>query len=932
MKEVIYFFIIYFLSFGLLGQSPIFREVPLSINDEFNSFHIDSLGFLWAASDKAIYKYDGFNIDIHFQTEEEIVIKGFDEDRNGNFIFSTSNGELFELNPFNYNYRLLSSDERKPVTYIQCDDFDLKCLLVSYGNGVRLKFGKIDTFLTTDNMLPSNEVYEALFLDGEIWLATDQGLQKIRVIGEKLESRIYNKNDGFSDVVFTNLEDQQKDLWISTFNQSIEKLLLSSKVEKHTLSQISRVNDLVVDKNAVFVCTTSGLYTLLGDSLVQIYPEEGESFVNTMIADEEGNIWISDKEHHLVLGERLFQRLDPKINNIQAISYFNNNLIVGSDQGLFLKSGPGYDQLLDANITAIEHNDEPYLWVGTFSKGVFIFNDHYEMIAHISEWDGFPGQSILSIEPYEKGALVSSLTGLKGFSIDKNDQQTIITTNEDYDKIEKEGYVYQSLFLDEKIYFATDRQGLKIYDGGEVKTLDINEKGSKIGSVYSMAIDRKRRIWLSTSEEGLVYVNSDSTIHNIDHKVSNDEYTSIITLKDSTFLLIRAGSVDWYDPDSGNFLFFDNELGIANEAAYLNNYTVRGSNIYFVHDQFIYDFNYEFIQKKSPSVLLEKVLVNLVEVKDETIFHQEENNVQFNFIGSWLSDPSKLTYRYKLEGFDTEWRETGDRVVAYPKLEPGTYNFSVIAGIEGSYSGDPALASFKFEIKRYFYNTLWFWGLLILLLFSLVSYLISLRRKQQLQNAEIKQKHVESQLESLKSQLNPHFLFNSFNTLIGLIEEDQKDSSLSFVENLTDFYRLILEHGKQKLVPFDEEIKLVKLFVDLLNERFHGGIILKTPDKTCHSLVPPLTLQLLVENAVKHNEVGNSGGLEITFSIKNQYISIKNNRKPKQYPVKSSGSGLSNIKKRYLLLNTKSVKVKETEQYFEVLLPFIFAKDQLKSS
>ncbi|MBK8633030.1 MAG: histidine kinase [Saprospiraceae bacterium] len=183
-------------------------------------------------------------------------------------------------------------------------------------------------------------------------------------------------------------------------------------------------------------------------------------------------------------------------------------------------------------------------------------------------------------------------------------------------------------------------------------------------------------------------------------------------------------------------------------------------------------------------------------------------------------------------------------------------------------------------------------------------------------------------MENLKSQLNPHFLFNSFNTLDGLIEEDNKDRSLSFVENLTAFYRLVLEHGKSKLVSFDDELKLVSLYVNLLNERFEDSIVLEVQDTCADCKIPPLVLQILAENAVKHNEFNGQNILTIKIYRSENWICVSNNRRPKQYPVASSKSGLENIMQRYRLISNQEIVIEPSDLEFIVKLPIIYKESE----
>ncbi len=183
--------------------------------------------------------------------------------------------------------------------------------------------------------------------------------------------------------------------------------------------------------------------------------------------------------------------------------------------------------------------------------------------------------------------------------------------------------------------------------------------------------------------------------------------------------------------------------------------------------------------------------------------------------------------------------------------------------------------------------------------------------------------NAESELIYMRNQLNPHFLFNSFNSLIGMMEEGKHEAGAKMVEDLSDFYRIILDYGKRNLVSIEEEFQMVSLFVDIINQRFDDNIHLTISDISDKIELPPLTLQLLIENAIKHNEFNDENPLYISIGVRDNQIFIKNNRRRKNYKVKSTGNGLLNINKRFELLINKSIVINDNEQYFEVLLPII---------
>lgn len=181
-----------------------------------------------------------------------------------------------------------------------------------------------------------------------------------------------------------------------------------------------------------------------------------------------------------------------------------------------------------------------------------------------------------------------------------------------------------------------------------------------------------------------------------------------------------------------------------------------------------------------------------------------------------------------------------------------------------------------------------------------------------------------AKFDALKNQLDPHFLFNSLNVLTSLIEENP-DSAQKFTTALSKVYRYVLEQKNKELVTVDEELNFARTYMSLLKMRFEDSIIFEIPDKASNpeSKVVPLSLQLLLENAVKHNMVTSSKPLHIKIYEDGNHLVVMNNLQPKQIVKKSSGVGLENIKQRYQLLTERKVYINQREKDFAVAIPML---------
>ncbi len=190
-----------------------------------------------------------------------------------------------------------------------------------------------------------------------------------------------------------------------------------------------------------------------------------------------------------------------------------------------------------------------------------------------------------------------------------------------------------------------------------------------------------------------------------------------------------------------------------------------------------------------------------------------------------------------------------------------------------------------------------------------------------------------AKFDALKNQLDPHFLFNSLNVLTSLIEENP-EAATRFTTALSKVYRYVLEQKNKELVTLEEELKFAELYMSLLAVRFEDSIVFTLPSnlEDPQAKVVPLSLQLLLENAVKHNQVMPSKKLHITISEVNGNLVVTNNSQPKQVLKESTGFGLRNIKDRYALLTKRAVIVNQNAKEFSISIPILTEKIEIMNT
>lgn len=194
-----------------------------------------------------------------------------------------------------------------------------------------------------------------------------------------------------------------------------------------------------------------------------------------------------------------------------------------------------------------------------------------------------------------------------------------------------------------------------------------------------------------------------------------------------------------------------------------------------------------------------------------------------------------------------------------------------------------------------------------------------------LKTAELKEVAMQAELQSLKSQLDPHFMFNNFSTLSELISEDKGKASL-FLENLSRVYRYMIVNLHKNIVTLKEELNFVQSYVYLMKIRHgeHLNIQVEIPDSELQRGIPPITLQLLIENAIKHNIATQKKPLQIAIYMNDQdNILVRNNLQKIPFPLPTTRVGLKNIESRYKILSQKLPVIIETQSCFTVQLPLL---------
>lgn len=323
---------------------------------------------------------------------------------------------------------------------------------------------------------------------------------------------------------------------------------------------------------------------------------------------------------------------------------------------------------------------------------------------------------------------------------------------------------------------------------------------------------------------------------------------------------------------------------------------------------------------------------------EETTLHElylspDKTSFSFQFTALNYKNPNYTYFAYKLDGFEDEWHYTTSYQVSYSNMPAGEYTFLLKASDSKTNWENIPAKEVKVYLDEFFYKTLWFKSLVLLLIAGLVLRFYQYRTSQQRQLYELKAKtqalekeKATAMFENLKQQLNPHFLFNSLTSLSGLIELDKNVAS-KFLNQMSVIYRYILKNADAETVSLQEEIDFVKRYINIQTTRFNEGfkVNMDIPDEYFDKKIAPVTLQNMIENAIKHNIIDKKRPLVIDIFVENNlYLVVKNNVQRKTIVETSNKKGLIQFVTLYKYLSRLPVIIDESdENIFQIKIPFI---------
>jgi ligand-binding sensor domain-containing protein len=818
------------------------RKEGLS-NDFVLSIIADTKGNLWFGTEGGANRYDG-NSFTHFTRKEGLsddVVRCMVEDKSGNLWFGTEGG----------------------LSIYDGEKFSRLILKAKFPVGVsNIQYGVL-------NLLKDNS--------SNIWF-TDRGGAVIKYDGKNFSLLIVK--EGLTQHYVTCIEQDRKgNFWLGTFSGGVKKYdgkHLTSFSEKEGLSD-KNVRCILEDKRGnLWFGTGKGVNRDGGRSITHYTVKEGltNNNIRSILEDKSGNLWFGTDDGINKYDQKSFTSFDYSYLGTVLSMWQDRsgNFWFGSWGGVYRYDGKNFSHFfLNKDIYSIAEDKEGNIWLGSFHGGVFKYDG--QRFTRFSEKEGLSNDIVLNMLADKKGHL---WFGTYGGGLTEYDGQNFIhfTTKEGL----KDNLI-ESMFEDKSgnLWLGFVNGGASKYDGKNF-TNYTEKEGLTDNNVISITEDRDGNIWLGTAfglnklakdklygDSGILF--KSYTYENGFSGVDVYGRKGIFEAKDGTIWIGAKDMLTAFHPDeeitdtippnivlTGLTLFNEN-IAWQNMLPNVNDTSVTLGNGVKVHD-----FHFDNVSK-------------WYGVPENLSLPYNNNYLTFQFVGITTQSPKQVKYKYKLEGFDENWSALTNRSEAtYGNLPHGKYTFKVKAiNGDGYWSLE---YQYSLSICPPWWHTWWAYTLFALssagIIYSIFRYRLNKIRMQH-QLAVQQHKVTELEMQALRAQMNPHFIFNSLNSINLFILENNKLQASEYLSKFSRLVRLILNNSRETFIPLEHELEALELYLELeslrFDQRFEYEIEVDSSIDTSEIKVPPLIIQPYAENAIWHGLMNkkDKGHLEISL-------------------------------------------------------------------
>jgi len=406
--------------------------------------------------------------------------------------------------------------------------------------------------------------------------------------------------------------------------------------------------------------------------------------------------------------------------------------------------------------------------------------------------------------------------------------------------------------------------------------------------VVSMAADQQSNLWMATRGAGVIIKigNELVQIKKENGLVSNMCREVFIDSKNNAWIASNSGiskvRIKSYNPLIYQIDVYNKKNGLLSNEV---NHIIEFKNkIWLSHNNSISIFNPDSLKNNftPPPVYITSVLVNGNKNKNEKLSIKDDTNyITINFVGLSFKNPGSLEYKFNLNGNNSSWIHTKNTSAQFQNLESGHYNFIVYAkNDDGIWSSKPAILSF--DILPMWWQTWWLKTIIALALIFGIYFVIKIRltrlQKRENEKTLLQTKITTTELQALRAQMNPHFIFNAINSVQHFITSNDPDSSQKYLSKFAKLIRYVLDNSKPNAIPLEKEIEAITLYLEIeslrFENRFEYSIKIDQQIDPNFIHIPSMLIQPFIENSIWHGIMlkEGKGKIEITFQLLNDHI------------------------------------------------------------
>lgn len=898
-RFVLLLFAIWDFSGGIFAQSYHFRNYSVDDGMPFvqvYTIYQDSKGYLWTGAYGGLSKFDGLRFT---------------------------------------NYSPMSGLPTHWVTSIT--EHENSTLWIGTIQGLAALKDEVFTTYTTRNGLPSDHI-TCLLRDGRnnFYAGTDRGLAKY-TNGQFTTLTVDPQFPDLSILCFFEEPNTGK-IWIGTTEGVYEFSNGKFTLQRFPVFYENDIKAINKDKQGRIVAgTQDGLFILDGGLFRQFIPEPGTDvpLINAMVTDISGALWIAANNGLYSFDGKTFEhiRISDDVNAETVISVYNdyeNNVWLGTSAGLFRFRGKGFvryglrDGILGNFIFGITEDLSGNLWVCSNTHGVYRYDG--TTFSPYDKRNGMPSNQASAVYTMDDGSVLvgtgnglvviqdnkvtktySSKDGLNNDSVNViyRDSKGVmwfggnngITRAENWNftpyYITSEGPKPDVWCMTEdskgRLWIGTYLGGLFLFENGNFKRMD-RELGFSGDSYFGICEDRAGNIYYASLDG--VFINSGSSIDSIremDGLNSDLVYTMGMDRKKENLWIGTNQGVNRFDLNSyitekkKVIYTFGKEEGFSGVECNTNGiYEEEDGTMWFGTVNGLLKYNPK--EYRSNPYYTKTNITGISLFYNDTILPQnaelqhDENSLSFEYVGICFTNPAKVQYRYKLEGFESEFSPpTKERIARYPNIPSGTYTFKVIScNNEGLWNEEPA--TFTFTIATPIWKRSWFWLLISSvtvagLLFAIFTRIRKIKERER-NEAEIRVALAGNELKALRAQMNPHFMFNSLNSIQHFILTNKATDAGKYLNKFARLMRMILNNSDKSQITVREEMEYLQLYVELEAMRFENKFTWKFEIDDNIDVdyieIPAMLLQPYIENAILHGLTPRSEGGKLDIILRMQ--------------------------------------------------------------